>query len=128
MGEQRAECWVSDCLGAQLTAPAQRRQVWLAHQLRDLHNACWTRNRGCSGCWRCRRSCTKQFISGSGARSCGPKDMRAGRRQWNAAWMNCSISGCVAHSPDKLQNRKVFDTLVNLMGPPILPFVTPQNP
>jgi transposase len=28
----------------------------------------------------------------------------------------------------KLQNRKVFDTLVNLMGPPILPFVTPQNP
>jgi transposase len=36
MGEQRAECWVSDCLSAQLTAPAQRRQVCLAHQLRDL--------------------------------------------------------------------------------------------
>ncbi|MGH9581159.1 MAG: IS66 family transposase [Terriglobales bacterium] len=35
MGEQQAECWVSDCLSAQLTAPAQRRQVCLAHQLRD---------------------------------------------------------------------------------------------
>src|SRR5918996_1763570 len=36
MGAQRAECWVSDCLSAQLTAPAQRRQLCLAHQLRDL--------------------------------------------------------------------------------------------
>lgn len=36
MGEQRAECWVSDCLSAQLKAPATRRQVCLAHQLRDL--------------------------------------------------------------------------------------------
>ncbi len=36
MGEQQAECWVSDCYGAQLRAPAQRRQLCLAHQLRDL--------------------------------------------------------------------------------------------
>jgi transposase len=36
MGEQWAECWVSDCLSAQLQAPAQRRQLCLAHQLRDL--------------------------------------------------------------------------------------------
>jgi len=26
----------------------------------------------------------------------------------------------------KLHNRSVFDTLVNLMGPPVLPVVTPQ--
>jgi transposase len=36
MGKQQVECWVSDCLSAQLKAPAQRRQVCLAHQLRDL--------------------------------------------------------------------------------------------
>jgi transposase len=36
MGEHQAECWVSDCLSAQLKAPAQQRQVCLAHQLRDL--------------------------------------------------------------------------------------------
>ena len=36
MGKRDAECWVSDCLSAQLKAPARRRQVCLAHQLRDL--------------------------------------------------------------------------------------------
>jgi transposase len=36
MGKQHAECWVSDCLSAQLKASARRRQVCLAHQLRDL--------------------------------------------------------------------------------------------
>jgi len=28
----------------------------------------------------------------------------------------------------KLQQRNVFDSLVNLMGPPVLPFLAPQNP
>jgi transposase len=28
----------------------------------------------------------------------------------------------------KLQNCNVFDTLVSLMGPPVLPFLAPQNP
>jgi transposase len=36
MGANRAECWVSDCPGAQLSAPARRRQLCLAHQIRDL--------------------------------------------------------------------------------------------
>ena len=36
MGQQQAECWGSDCLSAQLKAPARRRQLCLAHQLRDL--------------------------------------------------------------------------------------------
>jgi len=36
MGANRAECWVSDCLGAQLSAPAENRQLCLAHQIRDL--------------------------------------------------------------------------------------------
>lgn len=36
MGARRAECWVSDCLGAQLSAPAENRQLCLAHQIRDL--------------------------------------------------------------------------------------------
>ena len=36
MGKQYAECWGRDCLSAPLKAPARRRQVCLAHQLRDL--------------------------------------------------------------------------------------------
>lgn len=36
LGEQQVATWVSDCYGAQLTAPAQAFQLCLAHQLRDL--------------------------------------------------------------------------------------------
>ena len=36
MGQHKAEVWVSDCLSAQLKAPAQQRQICLAHQLRNL--------------------------------------------------------------------------------------------
>jgi len=36
MGQQVAEVWVSDCLSSQLKAPAQMRQLCLAHQLRNL--------------------------------------------------------------------------------------------
>lgn len=36
MDGHQAEVWVSDCLPAQLMAPAQERQLCLAHQLRNL--------------------------------------------------------------------------------------------
>ncbi len=36
MGENCAECWISDCYGAQLLARAKNRQLCLAHQIRDL--------------------------------------------------------------------------------------------
>jgi transposase len=36
MGTHQAEVWVSDCLAAQLKAPAHERQICLAHQLRNL--------------------------------------------------------------------------------------------
>lgn len=36
MGSTQAEVWVSDCLLAQLKAPASQRQVCMAHQLRNL--------------------------------------------------------------------------------------------
>ena len=36
MGKVEAEVWVSDCYGAQLKAPAKRRQLCLAHQIRNL--------------------------------------------------------------------------------------------
>jgi len=36
MDGHEAEVWVSDCLPAQLLAPAQQRQLCLAHQLRNL--------------------------------------------------------------------------------------------
>jgi transposase len=36
MGRCKAEVWVSDCYGAQLKAPAERRQLCLSHQIRNL--------------------------------------------------------------------------------------------
>jgi transposase len=36
MAHHQAEVWVSDCLLAQLNAPARQRQICLAHQLRNL--------------------------------------------------------------------------------------------
>jgi transposase len=36
MDGHRVEVWVSDCLPAQLMAPAEKRQICLAHQLRNL--------------------------------------------------------------------------------------------
>ena len=39
LGEAEPEVWVSDCFSAQLKAPAQARQLCLAHQLRDLQYA-----------------------------------------------------------------------------------------
>lgn len=36
MEQHQAEVWVSDCWGSQLKAPARKRQICLAHQLRNL--------------------------------------------------------------------------------------------
>jgi transposase len=36
MGSNRVSCWICDCFGAQLKAPADNFQLCLAHQLRDL--------------------------------------------------------------------------------------------
>jgi len=36
MGKRKAEVWESDCYGAQLKAPAERLQLCLAHQIRNL--------------------------------------------------------------------------------------------
>lgn len=36
MGDNCAECWISDCYSSQLLSPAKMRQLCLAHQIRDL--------------------------------------------------------------------------------------------
>jgi len=36
VGHVRPQVWVSDCFSARMKAPAQRRQLCMAHQLRDL--------------------------------------------------------------------------------------------
>jgi len=38
MCDKQAEVWVSDCYGGQLKAPAQHRQLCMAHQLRNLQH------------------------------------------------------------------------------------------
>jgi transposase len=47
MGQARAQAWVSDCWGPQLRAPADNRQLCLAHQIRNLQGLieCTTRLR-----------------------------------------------------------------------------------
>ena len=36
LGEAEPEMWISDCFSAQLKAPAKQRQLYLAHQLRNV--------------------------------------------------------------------------------------------
>lgn len=192
MGEQQAECWVSDCLGAQLTAPAQRRQVCLAHQLRDLQRLLdahprlqWALTlqalfREAIHLWKRRtelrpqgyaRRVTEverhldellhQRVRGALARRLRkryrrhrehlfvflhrpgvPPDNNACERALRPSVIHRKVTngfrsewGAQAYAAlatvietAKLQNRNVFDTLVNLMGPPVLPFLAPQNP
>ncbi|MEA3401681.1 MAG: IS66 family transposase, partial [Armatimonadota bacterium] len=50
LGDAKPQVWVSDCFSAQMKAPAQRRQLCMAHQLRDLEYGIEAER--CSFCWR----------------------------------------------------------------------------
>lgn len=50
LGEAQPEVWISDCFSAQLKAPAQQRQLCLAHQLRNLQYGIDAER--CSFCYR----------------------------------------------------------------------------
>ena len=192
MGKQHAECWVSDCLGAQLTAPARCRQVCLAHQLRDLQRLLdhqprlpWAlalqalfreaihlgkrrpelssqgyarrvtelehrldallqrRVRGVLACrlqkrYRRHREHLLVFLhcpdvppdNNACERALRPsvihrKVTNGFRSEWGA-----HAYGALATVIEtaKLHQHNVFDTLVSLMGPPVLPVLAPQNP
>jgi len=192
MGKQQAECWVSDCLSAQLKALARRRQVCLAHQLRDLQRLLdhqprlqwalalqalfreaihlgkrrtelspqgYTRrvtelehrrdavlHRRVRGILarrlqkRYRRHRAHLFVllhcpdvppdNNACERALRPsvihrKVTNGFRSEWGAH-AYAALATVIATA--KLQNRNVFDTLVNLMGPPVLPFLVSQNP
>lgn len=192
MGKQQAECWVSDCLSAQLKAPARCRQVCLAHQLRDLqrlldhqprlqwalalqalfreaihlgkrrtelspqgyarrvtelaHRLDALLHRGVRGVparrlqKRYRRHRAHLFVflqcpdvppdNNACERALRPsvihrKITNGFRSEWGA---HAYAALATVIETAKLHNRNVFDTLVNLMGPPVLPFLTPQNP
>jgi transposase len=191
MGQQQAECWVSDCLSAQLKAPARRHQVCLAHQLRDLQRLLdhqprlpWAlalqalfreaihlgkrrtelspqgytrrvtelehrldevlhrRVRGVLACRlqkRYRRHREHVFVflhypevppdNTACERALRPsvihrKVTNGFRSEWGA---HAYAALATVIETAKLQNRNVFDSLVHLMGPPVLPFLTPQN-
>jgi transposase len=192
MGEQHAECWVSDCLSAQLTAPAQRRQVCLAHQLRDLQrlldhqprlqwalalqallreaiHLCKRRaelppqgyTRRVSDLERRLNGVLQRRVRGVPARRLQkryqrhrahlfvflhwpgvPPDNNACERALRPSVIHRKVTngfrsewGAHAYAAlatvietAKLHNRNVFATLLSLMGPPVLPSVTPQNP
>jgi len=190
MGKQQAECWVSDCLSAQLKAPARHRQVCLAHQLRDLQRLLdhqprlqWAlalqalfreaihlgkRRTELSPQGYARRvtelqrrldGLLQRRVRGPLARRLQkryrrhrehlfvflhcpdvPPDNNACERALRPSVIHRKVTngfrsewGAHAYAAlatvietAKLQNHNVFDTLVNLMGPPVLPFVTSQ--
>jgi transposase len=192
MGKRHAECWVSDCLSVQLKAPARRRQVCLAHQVRDLQRlldhqprlpwalALQTLFREAIHLGKRRTELSPQGyvrrvtalehrleallqrrVRGAPARRLQkryrrhrahlfvflhcpdvPPDNNACERALRPSVIHRKVTngfrsewGAHAYAAlatvietAKLQNRNVFDTLVNLMGPPVLPFLTPQNP
>jgi transposase len=192
MGKQQAECWVSDCLSAQLKAPARHRQVCLAHQLRDLQRLLdhqprlsWAlalqalfreaihlgkRRTELSPQGYTRRvtelehrlaALLQRRVRGVLARRLQqryrrhrehlfvflhcpdvPPDNNACERALRPSVIHRKVTngfrsewGAQAYAAlatvietAKLHNRNVFDTLVNLMGPPVLPFLASQNP
>jgi transposase len=192
MGKQHAECWVSDCLSAQLKAPARRRQVCLAHQLRDLQRLLEHQPRlqwalALQALFReaihLGKRCTElsprgyvrrvtelehrldellqRRVRGVLARRLQkryrrhrehlfvflhwpdvPPDNNACERALRPSVIHRKVTNGFrsewgAHGyaalatvieTAKLHNRNVFDTLVNLMGPPVLPFLASQNP
>jgi transposase len=190
MGKQQAECWVSDCLSAQLKAPARCRQVCLAHQLRDLQRLLdhqprlsWAlalqtlfreaihlgkRRTELSSQGYARRvtelehrldELLQRRVSGAPVRRLQkryrrhrahlfvflhcpdvPPDNNACERVLRPSVIHRKVTngfrsewGAHAYAAlatviatAKLHKRSVFDTLVSLMGPSVLPFVTPQ--
>jgi transposase len=192
MGAQRAECWVSDCLSAQLTAPAQRRQLCLAHQLRDLQRLLeqqprlpwavamqalfreaihlWNRRAELSPQGYARRvtelerrldSLRQRRVRGAPARRLWkryrlhreqlfvflhcpgvPPDNNACERALRPSVIHRKVTngfrsewGAHAYAAlatiietAKLQRHSVFDALLDLMGPPVLPYRAPENP
>jgi transposase len=191
MGTQRAACWVSDCLSAQLSAPAAQRQLCLAHQLRDLQRVLdhqprsqWAlalqalfreaihlgkRRTELSPRGYARRVTEveqqldrllqRRVRSGRARRlqqryhrhrdhllvflHCPdvPPDNNACERALRPSVIHRKVTngfrsewGAQAYAAlatvietAKLQHHHVFDTLVHLMGPPVLPFCASQN-
>jgi transposase len=192
MGEQRAECWVCDCLSAQLKAPAQRRQLCLAHQLRDLQRLLEHRPqlqwavalqalfREAIHLWNRRAELRPQGyirrVSELEHRLDGLLQRRVRGPQARRLWKRYRLHRehlfvflhCPGVPPDnnaceralrpsvihrkvtngfrsewgahtyaalatiietaKLRGNRVFDALLDLMGPPVLPFLPPRNP
>ena len=192
MGKQRAGCWVCDCFSAQLTAPAERLQLCLAHQLRDLQRLLeqrprlqwalalqalfrealhlWKRREELSPQGYTRRvseverhldGLLRRRVQGLEARRLWaryrlhrehlfvflhcpgvPPDNNACERALRPSVVHRKVTngfrsewGAHAYAAlatisetAKLQERSVFDALVNLMGTPVLTFGAPQNP
>lgn len=191
-GKQHAECWISDCLSAQLKAPARRRQVCLAHQLRDLQRLLdhqprlqWAlalqalfreavhlgkrrlelqpqgyarrvtelEHRLEEVLQRRVRSALAHRLQKRYRRHREPlfvflycpevsPDNKACERALRPSVIHRKVTngfrsewGAHAYAAlatvietAKLHQPNVFDTLVSLMGPPVLPFLAPQNP
>jgi hypothetical protein len=56
----------------------------------------------------------------------GPRKVTNGFRSAGGAHAYAALA--TVRETAKLQGRRVFDALLELMGPAVLPFVAPQNP
>lgn len=192
LGAQRAACWGSDCLRAQLSAPAEQRQLCLAPQFRDLQRGLahqprlqWAlalqalfreaihrgqRRPEFSPPGYARRvtelehrlePVLQRRVSGVRARRLQnryrrhrehlfvflhcpavPPDNNACERALRPSVIHRQVpngvrseGGAQAYAAlatvietAQLQHHNAFDTLVTLMGPPLLPSLAPQNP
>lgn len=192
MGKEQATCWVSDCLSAQLSAPAEQRQLCLVHQLRDLQRQLdhhprlqWAialqalfreaihlgkRRTQLSPQGYARRvteiehrlaGLLQRRVRGIRARRLQkryqrhrahlfvflqrpdvPPDNNACERALRPSVIHRKVTNgfrsewgaqtyaalATVIETAKFHHLNVFDTLVSLMGPPVLPFLAPENP
>ena len=74
LGDAKPQVWVSDCFSAQMKAPADRRQLCMAHQLRDLQYGVDAER--CRFCYRMQQL-FKRAIRLNGCRDELPEDLFA---------------------------------------------------
>jgi transposase len=121
MGDHCAEVWHSDCWKPQLNAPTKQHQLCLSHQIRNLQGLIDQRPRLTwaqalqdlfRACERALRpSVIHRKVMGSFRSEWGPKAYAALASVLNTA---------------KRSGVNVFQTLVTLMGKPVLPYLVPS--
>src|SRR6266511_2604153 len=146
MGQLAVKVWVCDCYGAQLKAPAEVFQLCLAHQLRDLQRVLdsspeelWAQAaRKLQNRFSTHRDKLLTFLHYPNVPPTNNESEQAlrgsvihrkvtngFRSEWGAK-AYAALQTIIATAKQK--GEQIFQTLVNLMGPPVLPFLAASSP